>query len=158
MGVYSKFKAAKASGGSFNYLLEGRHQLRLESAKIDKTRKGIEFFAMEFTMLETTSDAPAMAVGSRVHYMTAADKDPYAGNVKQAAGATFDVTEDQIDAMEEDEFEELMEAFVGAVQGGTGRIIDADCVERVSQAGNKYVATRFAAAPEEFQPSVEDAG
>lgn len=151
-GAYSRFKSAKASGGSYNYLKEGDHRLQVMSAKMDKDRKKVEFFATQARVIETSSDDKNMQPGRVVDWMTKSDKDAYEGNVKQFFMACFDLTEEEIDAMDDDQFEELMELLVGEAQGCAGRVVDANVKEVTTRDGNLFNAVRWSPGPEELQP------
>lgn len=157
MGVYSKFKSAKASGGGRNYLQEGRHRLMITEAKIDHSRQKLEFFAVSASVVETDSDDRSMQPGQMVDWMTMSDKDAYAGNVKQFFGAAFNLTEAAIDELTEDEFEEMMELLVGPSQGCVGRFIDVSVKETTTKTGGKFNACRWLPAPDEMQPGAEEA-
>jgi hypothetical protein len=153
MGAYSKFKAARATGGAYNYLTEGHHLVRIESCKFDETRKGIEFFATEVTVLETNAD-PSL-VGQRRNWMTTSDKDAFEGNVKQFFCAVWGLTEEEVDALPEEQFEEFMDLMVGKAQAASGRVCTVDVVEKLSKAGNKYNAARWTPGPAEQQPDFQ---
>jgi len=156
MGVYSKFKSAKASGGARNYLEEGNHRLLINQVTIDKSRQGIEFFAVNATTHETDSTMVSMQPGRPQDWMTMADKDAYAGNVKQFVGAAFNITEAAIDEMTDPEFEEMMDLLVGQHQGCAGRYIDCNVKEVTTLKGGKFNAVRWMAAPDEIQPGNEE--
>ncbi len=152
MGVFSKFKTAKATGGARNYLASGEHRIRVADAKFDKSRKGVDFFAMEGTIVETTSAEPKMQPGERINWSTHADKDAYAGNVKQFFMACFNLNEQQVDAMSDDEFEEAMELLAGPTQCATNRLVHASCRDTVSKNDKEYVATQWVGVEESEQP------
>ncbi len=148
MGAFSKFKAAKASGGGYNYLGEGEHLLEILEVKIDHTRKKDEFFAVRAKVVATTSDLAHMQEGRTVDWMTSEDKDAYAGNVKQFVCAVFDLTEAAVDALSEEEFDEMMGLLVGPEQGCVGRLVCATAKDTTTRNGNKFTAVRWSPAPQ----------
>lgn len=153
MGVFSKFKSAKASGGARNYLAAGEHDIRIGSVKFDKTRNNIELFAIQGVVESTTSTEEAMQPPNTIDWMTMANKDAYAGNVKQFFCAAFDLTEQQVEEMSEADFEEAMKELTGPEQRAAGRLIHAICREAVSKEQKTYVAVQWVAIPEERQSS-----
>ncbi len=152
MGVFSKFKTAKATGGARNYLLSGEHRIRVADAKFDKSRKGVDFFAMEGIVVETTSDQPKMQPGERINWSTHADKDAFMGNVKQFFMACFNLNEQQVDAMSDADFEEAMTLLTGEAQCATNRLVHASCRDTVSKNDKEYVATQWVGVDESEQP------
>ncbi len=143
MGAYSKFKAAKASGGGYNYFTEGEFELMIMSVKLDETRKKDEMFAVQLRVVETSSQLASMRPGSVVDWVTIEDKDAYAGNVKQFVCACYDLQEQQIDDMTEEEFGEMMELLVGPTQACAGRLVSATARNVLTKAGKPFTAVRW---------------
>ena len=131
------------SGGGFRYPKSGDHVVKVTSVKLGTSRKGIEFFAVEAEILSTTSVDRDMSPGNRVDWSTHADKDPYEGNVLQFVGAAYNASEMQLKSMSGDQFDEAMKLLVGEDQAAAGKVLKMVCVERVSKAGNTYVAVRW---------------
>jgi hypothetical protein len=151
MGAFSKFQKSKAMGGTRNYLKAGDHVIRIQSVKFDRSRTGVDFFAVQGVVVETDSDEPTMQPGQRVDWSTHADKDPYAGNVKQFFMAAHNFNEPEVDALEESEFEEAMELLTGQEQTANNRLVLAVCREATSKKGNDYVATQWVGIADEDQ-------
>lgn len=146
MGKFSKFQSAKMSGGGFRYPQAGDHTVRVTSVKMGTSRKGIEFFAVEAEIIHTTSTHGDMSPGNRVDWSTHADKDPYEGNVLQFVGAVYGFSEQQLKGLDPSEFDQAMELLTGEQQSANGKVLKMCCVDRVSKAGNTYVAVRWEAA------------
>ena len=149
MGAFAKFQQAKATGGGFRYPKAGNHVVRVKSVKLDQSRKNIEFFAVEALILESTSSDPDMHEGNTVDWSTHADKDAYAGNVKQFVAAAYNVSENELNNMPAEEFEQAMSLLVGSEQAATGKVLTMICVDRQSKTGNNYVAVRWESMTEE---------
>lgn len=148
MGIYSKFQNAKISGGGFRYPKAGDHLVKVTSVKMGASRKGVEFFAVECQVLHTTSTDQEMSPGNRIDWSTHADKDPYEGNVLGFISAAYGMSENEIKGMPGDDFQRAMEMLVGEDQAASGKILKMVCVERVSKAGNNYVAVRWESVDE----------
>ena len=106
MGVMAKFKKVRASGGAFKYYEEGEHIVRVNSIKQFDDRNEVECVAMDAVVMHTTSSL--MKIGETRNWMTGSDKkDVYAPNVKSLLMAVHNMTEDEMDAMEDEAFEQL---------------------------------------------------
>lgn len=137
MGVMSKFKKARASGGAFKYFEEGTHYARVNSVKQFTDRSEVEAVAMDAVVLHTTS--PLMKPGETRNWMTGADKkDVYAGNVKALLMAVNNMTEGELDEMTDEDFEMLCKLTFEETQSGAGVILKIETVKtRKKDAKNK---------------------
>lgn len=148
MGIYDKFKNAQVTKGSGNYIQPGNHILRIESCKFDATRKGVDFFAAEFTILKTDSDHPNMKLGMHVSWLAMGDQDAYAGNVKRFVCGVYGVTPEDIDEMSSDEFESLMNNITKEQQVFAGKLVRAEAKMIKTRAGNDFTRVDFYEVPE----------
>lgn len=122
MGVMSKFKKARASGGAFKYFEEGEHFVTVNSVKQFEDRNGNEAVALDAIVLHTTN--PTMSVGETRNWMVSEEKrDVYAGNVKSMLMAVHNMTEDEMDSMTDSDFEQLCGLTFGPQQAGAGTVL-----------------------------------
>jgi len=137
MGIMAKFKKARASGGAFKYFEEGEHYARVNSIKQFDDRNDVECVAMDAVILHTTS--PLMKVGETRNWMTGSDKkDVYAPNVKALLMAAHNMTEEEIDSMDDEAFEQLCKLTFEEQQAGAGVILKVTTVkQRKKDAKNK---------------------
>ena len=115
MGLFGGIEKAQTSVGG-NYLRPGTHLLELTRIKVGKTRKGVDFLAVDFVVLESSN--PEHPVGSTVNWFNGADKDGFLSNAKSlavallgsAAGEEVDektVTEETMESLCTDDGEEV---------------------------------------------------
>jgi hypothetical protein len=147
MGAFARFKNARSAMGAIRRFEVGNYRCSIKSVKFDKTRKGEEFFAVEFEIKEAR--AGEMKEGEIVNWGTFSSWDSYESQVKDFVCKTYNTTDSEIDEMSEDEFEELMEALAGAPQAATGRFIDVDCIPVKNKSNEDAKAVRFFAVPEQ---------
>ena len=122
MGVMSKFKKARASGGAFKYFEEGEHFVTVNSIKQFEDRNGNEAVALDAIVLHTNN--PTMSVGETRNWMVSeAQRDVYAPNVKSMLMALHNMTEEEMDAMADSDFEQLCGLTFGTQQAGAGTVL-----------------------------------
>ena len=147
MGAFARFKNARSSMGAIRRFEVGNYRCSIKSVKFDKTRKGEEFFAVEFDIQEARTGE--MQEGEIVNWGTFSSWDSYESQVKDFVCKTYNTSDTEIDEMSEDEFEELMQALAGAPQAATGRLLDVDCIPIKNKAGEDAKAVRFFAVPDQ---------
>ena len=152
MGIYDKFKNAQMSKGSGNYIQAGGHILQIETCKFDATRKGIDFFAAEFTILKTDSDHPNMKPGMHVSWLAMGDQDAYAGNVKRFICGVYGVDEAEINDMTSDDFENLMNEITKEKQVFANKLVRVEAKIVKTRAGNDFTRVDFYEIPESDYP------
>lgn len=124
MGLFSGIKDAKATQGG-NYLKPGMYLVQVLRVNIGKTRKGVDFFAVDMKVLGSNSDEHGL--GSVVNWFVGFDKDASLGNCKAFACAVLSnaLPEGQ-DFDESTITEEVMEGLVAdngkAIQGQKLRV------------------------------------
>jgi len=107
MGLFGGIEKTSGNVGG-NYIRTGTHTLEVLRIKIGKTRKGVDFMAVDFNVCETSN--PEHVVGSTVNWFNGADKDGFLSNAKSlavallgsAAGEAVDentVTEETMEAL-----------------------------------------------------------
>lgn len=122
MGIMSKFKKARASGGAFKYFEEGEHFCTVNSIKQFEDRNGNEAVALDAIILHTTN--PTMSVGETRNWMVSEEKkDVYAPNVKSMLMAVHNMTEEEMDSMTDADFEQLATLTFGPQQAAAGAIL-----------------------------------
>lgn len=147
MGAFARFKNARSAIGAIRRFELGSYRCTIHSVKFDKTRKGEEFFAVEFKIGEVR--AGEMQEGEIVNWGTFSSWDSYESQVKDFVCKTYNSTDAEFDEMGEDDFEELMTALTGAQQAATGRYLDVECIPVKNKAGEDAKAVRFHAVPEQ---------
>lgn len=152
MGIYDKFKNAQMSKGSGNYIQPGNHILEIESCKFDGTRKGVDFFAVEFLVVKTTSDHPNMQPGMHVSWLAMGDQDAYAGNVKRFVCGVYGANEDDINKMSSEEFEDLMDKISKEQQIFAKKLVKIEAKTVKTKAGNDFTRVDFYEIPESDYP------
>lgn len=141
MGAFSKFKNAKSALGAIRRFELGSYRTSIKSVKFDKTRKGEEFFAVEFEISETKSGE--MSEGEIVNWGTFSSWDSYESQVKDFVCKVYNATDAEFDEMGEQDFEDLMTALTGAQQAATGRMLDVECIPVKNKMGEDAKAVRF---------------
>lgn len=141
MGAFSRFKNARAALGAIRRFDIGNYGVVIKTVKFDKTRKGEEFFAVEFEIKEVRSGT--MEVGDRVNWSTFSSWDSYESQVKDFVCKCYDASDAEFDEMTEADFEELMTALTGVDQAATDRMMDVDCIPVKNKAGEDAKAVRF---------------
>ena len=152
MGAFSKFKNARSALGAIRRFELGSYRCAVKSVKFDKTRKGEEFFAVEFEIKETRSGE--MQEGEIVNWGTFSSWDSYESQVKDLVCKLYNSTDAEFDEMSEDDFEELMTALTGAPQAATNRLLDVECIPVKNKAGDDAKAVRFHAVPEQDEEDI----
>lgn len=115
MGLFGGIDKAQGNVGG-NYIRTGTHLLEVVRIKLGKTRKGVDFMAVDFTVVETSN--PEHVVGSTVNWFNGSDKDGFLSNAKSlavallgsAAGEAVDentVTEETMEALCADDGEDV---------------------------------------------------
>lgn len=94
MGLFTGIKDAKYSEGGI-YFLPGNYLVRVDKAKVGKTRKDVPFFVTETTILE--SDNPERKRGSSCSWMCMGDKDAFLGNVKNFCAIATEIDDADVD-------------------------------------------------------------
>lgn len=131
MGVMSKFKKVRASGGAFKYFEEGEHYVSINSVKKFQDRKENESVAFDATILYTNN--PNMIVGEVRNWMVsekAETADVYAPNVKALLIALHNMKESEMDGMDDDAFEQLCDLTWGETQACSGVILKVTSVKQ----------------------------
>ncbi len=156
MGVFASSQAAKKlrdarpSDGVRNYFKDGYHLVKINSIKGFKDRKEITCFAVNSTVARTTSGEASMAVGRSVDWMTKSDNDFFWPNIKQFVLALLGTTEDELNALDDAQLEELLEAITSEGQPYAGFMIEANVGTRIAQKGKRegepYALTSWTAA------------
>jgi len=136
MGSFKGIESAKVQQGGV-YLLQGTYDLLIGSAKVGKSRKGEEFFAVDFEIEQSTHpDRPA---GSQVSWMTMRRFDGYLPAVKGFLLAAMD-------AQEGDVTEEVCDTAVGVDQPLAGQRVKAQVIDIVTRAGKPFTKVQFFAS------------
>lgn len=134
-------KGAKASGGNRNYFRPGEFLTQVEGVKFDETRKKVGFFAAQFKLISAAVDDPkdagVMAVGKTVDFYCGSDSDWYLGNIKQLLEAITGYTQDEIDTLDDKQFEEVVENLFGSAQGAAGQFVYVMCRAGVTKTGKR---------------------
>lgn len=86
MGLFAGIKDARATQGG-NYLKPGMYLLQVIRVTIGKTRKGVDFFAVDFKVLGSNNEEHG--VGSIVNWFVGFDKEPALANCKAFAVAVL---------------------------------------------------------------------
>lgn len=158
-GVAARLKGARAAGGDRNYFKEGNHVARLDSFKFDETRKRIEMFATDFTVMLTDSEHPRMQPGRTVNYACLVTNDMYDSNLKSLMCAIFRMTEDEYDATDDKVLDKMIEDLSGKEQKYAGTCIEVTCPvgedDRVFPRFSKMSLEDEALAKQEFAKSVQ---
>jgi hypothetical protein len=131
MGVMSKFKKVRASGGAFKYFEEGEHYVRVNSVKKFMDRKENESVAFDAEIMSTTN--PNMIVGEVRNWMVsekAETADVYAPNVKALLIALHNMKESEMDGMDDAAFEELCDLTWGETQSCAGVVLKVTSVKQ----------------------------
>lgn len=122
MGVMSKFKKARATGGAFKYFEEGEHICQVNQVKQFEDRNGNEAVALDAVILHTSN--PTMSVGETRNWMVSEEKkDVYAPNVKGMLMAVHNMSEADLDSMTDSDFEDLCNLTFGEQQAAAGAYI-----------------------------------
>lgn len=157
MGAFSKFQKAKAAAGPRVRFEMGSYLTTVSGVKFDKTRKGDELFAVTFKIEESSSDLPSMKPGGYADWAAMSSWDSYEGLVKDFVCKLYGVPEADLNALPEDEFEELMDNLTGKAQAATGRKIRVEAVGVQNKAGEDAIAVRFVTVPDDEQPAEQAA-
>jgi hypothetical protein len=153
MGAFSKFKNAKAANGPRVRFELGQYLCSIAGVKLDNTRKGDEYFAVSFRIIESSSDAANMKPGSYADWAAMSSWDSYEGLVKDFVCKLYGQPESDLNALSDSDFDELMENLTGAAQAATGRLIRVECVGVTNKQGEDALAVRFVTVPEAEQPA-----
>jgi hypothetical protein len=87
MGLFKGIENAQTSEGG-NYLNPGVYDVVLQRINTGRTRKGVDFVAVDFQIVQT-SNSEKHPVGSTANYFCGADKDGFLSNVKIFAAAVL---------------------------------------------------------------------
>lgn len=128
MGITARLKEAKAAGGNRVYFGEGQHIARVDAVKFDETRKHVEMFASEFTIMATDSKAPGMQPGSRVDYACLTTNDMYDSNIKSFMMALLRMNEMEFNATDEKGLDKMIKDATEKEQKYCGRCVEVSCV------------------------------
>lgn len=95
--IFGGIEGAKASFAA-NYVRPGHYFNRIDRLKVDKTRKGVSFLAIEMTVIAVLDnpEAKAQRVGENVTHMLTADKDSFLGNVKAFVANVLSCSADEV--------------------------------------------------------------
>jgi len=151
MGAFARFKNARSAIGAIKRFEIGNYLCVCQSVKFDKTRKGEEFFAVEFKITETRHGE--MSEGEIVNWGTFSSWDSYESQVKDFICKLYNSSDREFDEMSESDFEELMSSLTGAQQAATGRLLTVDCIQVTNKAGEDAKAVRFYPVPEQDEES-----
>lgn len=158
MGSYGRFKKAKAARGPIQRFELGRYICRIEGVKFDETRKKVEIFAVSLSIEEITDGGEKMKIGQRVDWCCMEDWENYEGLVKDFICKCYDTSEQEIDAMGDDDFDEMMKLLTGVDQSATGRLIEVECIPYKNKEEKETTVTRFFPVPLDEQPqAIQDA-
>lgn len=119
MGLFAGIKNAQITSGG-NYIRPGTHKLGLLKLTQGRTRKGVDFVAADFRILESTCEEHP--IGSTVNWFAGADKDGFLSNVKALAVALLSAAAgEQVDEATVDEgvMEQLVSDGGNDVAGAT---------------------------------------
>ena len=117
--VFSGVGEAKANFGA-NYEREGHYYMFIRRIKLDKTRKGVEFVAVEKVCLKciNVEGVPdPHRVGEQLSHLLMSDKDPFLGNIKAMISNIMGVNSDEVD-------EEACDLVVGDDQPLSCRVVE----------------------------------
>jgi hypothetical protein len=135
MSLFAGIKNAQVTSGG-NYMRAGTHALQLLKLTQGRTRKGVDFVAADFRVLNSTNEEHPE--GSTVNWFAGADKDGFLSNVKALAVAILSshagemVDENTVD-------EDVMEGLVA--EGGaevSGAKLNADAFLVDTRRGGKF--------------------
>jgi hypothetical protein len=131
-GIFSdkmvkKLKQTSATSGG-NYITEGRHRLRCQSAQIKDDRNEQPMLVADFEVLATTSEDPQKAAGRNVNYIIKSANEAYFSNLKGLFLGLYGATEEEFNALDDDDALEILEKAFGQDQLLVGRTVIADAV------------------------------
>lgn len=138
MGLFSGVNNARPNMGS-NYARTGHYLALIRRVKQDKTRKGVEFIAVEMVNLKTLSASPneePHRVGEQFSWLVMGDKDSFSGNVKAFIMNVAGVREDQVG-------EEECVAIVSEQQPFGGLIVEMNNRLIQTKAGKPFTLVNF---------------
>lgn len=94
MGRFGGVGDAKYNEGGV-YFQPGRYLVRVDVVKTGESRKKVEFFVVECTILY--SENPELKKGGSVSWMVMSDWDTYLGNIKHFVSVAQEVEMDEVD-------------------------------------------------------------
>lgn len=153
MGAFSKFKKAVAAKGPVRRFELGSYRCRIDSVKFMESRKKVEFFAVGFTIVEVLTEDSKMQVGDTADWSAMSDWDNYDSLVKEFICKAYDSSEDDINEMTDEEFDELMTGITKDEQKARGRLLDVECIDYVNKEKEDTTVTRFKPVPDEEYPA-----
>ena len=136
MSSFSGIEDAKVQQGGV-YLLQGTYDLIINSVKVGRSRKGEEFFAVDFE-IETSSN-PERTPGSTVSWMTMRRFDGYLPAVKGFILAAMDAADGDVTAA-------VCDAAVSVDQPLAGQRVKAQAVDIITRAGKPFTKIQFFAS------------
>lgn len=147
MGVYSDMrkglKKAKTLGKSIRKILPGEHVFEILKVAQLKTRKKVEYVAVELRCL--ASDNEDMKVGTDYDWATFSTNEYYDSHVKGVILAATGLSEDAFDDMSDSDSDELLEAIFGEESLLSGKVVNAFSQALTLQAGytEPLIVTNF---------------
>jgi hypothetical protein len=157
MGVFSKFQKAKTANGPRVRFDIGVYLCSISGVKFDKTRKGDEIFAVSYKIHESNSSQQQLQPGCYADWAAMSSWDSYEGLVKDFICKLYGYTETELNALPEEDFEQLMNLLSGPEQAATGRLIRVECLPVTNKAGEDAQAVRFHNIEEAQQPEDQQA-
>lgn len=157
MGSFKNFKTAKAARGPIRRFDIGNYRCKIDTVKFDESRKKVEFFAVGFTVVALHDPESKMKVNDSADWSAMSDWDGYEGLVKDFIAKAFDTSEQEINDMSDEEFDDMMNKITGTDQIACGRLIDIECVPYENKEGKDTTVIRLKAVPDDEQPVVAEA-
>ena len=107
MGIFSGIESARIGEGG-NYLKPGDYDLEVTKVTVGRTRKGVDFFAVQCRVIGASPDTHQ--IGEIVDWFNGKDKDAFLPNIKEWARAVLQNTSEEL--VEESQItEEVMNAL-----------------------------------------------
>lgn len=153
MGAFSKLKNTKAASGAIRRFEEGVYRCKIDGVKYGESRKGDEYFAASFTIVEILKEDSKMKIGEGADWSAMATFDGYLGMIKDFVNKAMDSSDAEIDELSEEQFDEMMVAISGEAQIAAGRYIDVECSPYVNKKKEKTTVVKFRCVPEDEQPA-----
>ena len=133
MGLYDNIGTAQVSG-SGQYFKPGQYRVQVQEVKEITSRKGVNFFIVEVTVLRTTN--PDYQAGATIGWPVNMSQDYALGNIKEFAQALASDMQAKVTGKD-------IEAMLGEDQPAAGMELDVDAIERISRQGNTWTQARW---------------
>lgn len=142
MGKFSGVGGAKVGGGGV-YFLQGKYTVEVIKCMLMNSRKREELFIVECKIIK--SSEPKRPVDMKCSWVVKMSQDAALGNIKGFIAAAMEVDPDS-DQISDSEWEDNCEAAVDDDNPLAGTIVDLECSDITTRAGDPFTLHRWSTA------------